>query len=329
VNLFGEEDELRPTIVNSTDWPKDIVCWEEEGGGQQRKCMTVPFTWLLPKAQRYIDVFPGLWIVGGPAVALMPTYLHGCQIGYRYDGVLQRVNPQATRTTTGCPNRCAFCGVTKIEPAWAELDDWPDLPIVCDNNLLAASDSHIAMVCARLKRHGWCDFNQGLDASLLRPWHAKWIAEIGKPICRLALDSDECRDEWGEAVEMLRTAGVAKSRIKSYVLCGFAGSPEDDWRRCNFVESFGVKACPMWFHRLDCLKYNEITEHQEAMGWTRAKQRQLMAWHYKHFGKPLVAKTKKALQCLTRPVPRAAYPGPIQPKEIHNERTRTYSGPNW
>src|ERR1035437_8232344 len=142
------------------DWPKNIVCWNEgDGKGDRgRQCMTIPFTWLLPAAQRIIDSFPGVWIAGGPAVMLMPDYLHDTQIGYEYPGILQRINPEATRTTTGCPNQCAFCGVKTIEPRWAELRDWPDRPVLCDNNILAASDEHFERVCLRLRNHGWCDF---------------------------------------------------------------------------------------------------------------------------------------------------------------------------
>ena len=53
-------------------------------------------------------------MVGGPAVELMPDYLAGLEhitIGRHMPGVLQRVNPLATRTTEGCTRSCGFCGV--------------------------------------------------------------------------------------------------------------------------------------------------------------------------------------------------------------------------
>jgi hypothetical protein len=267
------------------DWPKDIVIWSEG----VRQCMSIPFTWLLPKAKRYIESFPGVWIVGGPAAMLMPEYLIKiAQVGTTYPGVLQRINPLATRTTMGCPRQCSFCGVRMIcGPEFRQLDNWPDLPVVCDDNLLAADGEHFEKVCHRLQKHGWCDFNQGLDARLLKPWHALRIAKIKKPLVRLALDSDDLRDVWARAVDYCLTAGIRKSHIRSYVLCGVT-SPENDWKRCGFVESFGVKALPMWMHRLNCLRYNEITPMQEVNGWDKQKQRQLMGWYYKHKGKKLV-----------------------------------------
>ena len=247
--------------------------------------MSIPFTWLLPKAQRRIDqgnLFISQWMVGGPAVALMPSYLRGCTFGSGVDGVLQRINPFATRTTTGCIRSCVFCGVRTIEGPFRELADWPDLPVLCDNNLLAASDAHFDRVIDRLMAHGWCDFNQGLDARLLTAHHAKRIAEIAKPMCRLALDHDKDRQVWADAVDRLRTAGIAKSRIRSLVLCGFNSGPEADRERCEYVESHGIKASPMWFHQLDALEFNAVTERQRSLGWTNRKRRELMCWYYQH-----------------------------------------------
>ena len=273
-------------------WPKTITEWHDGRTGY----LSVPFTWLLPKAVQRInqrDMFTDRWVVGGPSVYLMPDYVlgntHGnCEIRRECVGVLQRINPQATRTTIGCIRRCEFCGVRQIEGRFEELPDWPDLPILCDNNLLAAHHRHFDRVIDRLTVHGWCDFNQGLDARLLTPYHAKRIAEIGKPLVRLALDHDRDRESWATAVETLLDAGVAKSRIRSYVLCGFAGSPADDWDRCEYVESFGPMALPMWYHRLDCLVANKVTPQQRDLGWTDRERRALMGWYYKHRGQRVV-----------------------------------------
>jgi len=276
---------------HEVSWPKGITEWHVGDTGY----LSVPFTWLLSKAKARIlqgDIWTERWVAGGPAVNLMPDYLRGIDavIGGDLPGVLQRVNPQATRTTVGCPHRCKFCGVGQrlIEGKFRELDDWPDLPIICDNNLLAASLPHFGRVIDRLVQWGWCDFEQGIDWRYLTQYHADRISEVKKPMVRLALDRWRDREHWGRAVERLLDAGIAKSHVRAYVLCGFEGIPEDDWRRCEFVEAFGVKALPMWFHRLDCLQYGEVTFGQQSRGWTKAKQRQLMRWYYKHSGERLV-----------------------------------------
>ena len=264
-----------------TSWPKLITEWHDERMGY----LSIPFTWLLPKAQERIrqrDMFIKRWTVGGPAVKLMPGYLTGATISDSMDGVLQRVNPQATKTTTGCDRNCKFCGIRRIEGTFRELDDWPDKPILCDNNLLAASNNHFDRVIDRLVKWGWCDFNQGLDARLLTDYHAQGIARIKRPIVRLALDHDRDREEWAEALDVLRYAGIAKSKIRTYVLCGFEGGPTEDRQRCEYVESFGIKSLPMWFHGLDALKQNTVSEEQRRRGWTNRKRRELMCWFYWH-----------------------------------------------
>jgi hypothetical protein len=54
---------------------------------------------------------------------------------------------------------------------------------------LAASDHHFDLVCDKLEKWGWCDFNQGIDSRFLTPYHAERFKRIGKPILRLALES--------------------------------------------------------------------------------------------------------------------------------------------
>lgn len=263
-------------------WPADIIEWADAETGY----LSIPFTWLLPEAQRRVrqrDLFARRWIVGGPAVRLMPDYdLSPAVIGGDLPGVLQRVNRAATRTTVGCMRRCEFCAVRAIEGGFRELPDWPDGYLLCDSNLLAASMAHFERVIERLERRGVADFNQGLDARLLTAEHARAIRRIRKPICRLALDHDSDREAWADAVDRLRTAGIPKRAIRSYVLIGFDGTAEQDLDRCRYVESFGIKALPMWYHRLDALTRNAVTEDQRAMGWSPRKRREVMCWYYYH-----------------------------------------------
>jgi hypothetical protein len=223
------------------------------------------------------------WIVGGPAVKLLPDYLQGlAECGRDDPDVLQRVHPDATRTTAGCPRGCAFCGVRRICGPFRELPDWPDRPILIDDNLLAASAEHFDRVIGRLRKWLGCDFNQGLDCRLLTAHHAEQLATLNRPIIRLALDHDRDRDAWATALDRLLTAGLAKSRVRSYIVCGFDGGPEEDWERCRYVESHGIKSLPMWFHRLDCMRQNEVTDRQRALGWSDLKRRKLMCWYYWH-----------------------------------------------
>ena len=162
------------------------------------------------------------------------------------------------------------------------LNRWPDLPVICDNNLLATSSSHFDRVIDRLIAHGWANFNQGVDARLLTDYHAMRIAEIKDPLVYLALDNIAFRDSWECAYDRLRSAGLAKHMIRSYALIGFNTDPGEAWARCEWIEMHGVKVMPQWFHELDALEKNTVTEKQVALGWNDYERRKIMQWFYWH-----------------------------------------------
>jgi len=220
---------------------------------------------------------------------LIPDYFDGLEHVTRkkhYAGILQKINPMATKTTIGCPNLCRFCKVGQSRKGFfAELNNWPDFPVLTDNNLLAASSNHFDKVIDRLKKWGWCDFNQGLDIRLLSSYHAKRIAEIKKPIVRLSLDSLAYKAMWQIAYDRLRSAGIAKANIRSYVLIGYNDDPITAWDKCNWIEKHGIKVFPMWFHPLDAMKHNVITDNQQTLGWNKKTQREIMGFFYQHRGK--------------------------------------------
>lgn len=271
-------------------WPKQSIYWYNE----RTLKISIPFTWELPRVRNFLSQRSFLWDiseVGGPAIKLIPGFFDGLDYVTEADkdepGVLQRVNPLATRTTLGCVNSCSFCAVgsRKIEGMkYRELDEWPDLPIIADNNLLAANYYHFDRVIDRLIVHGWADFNQGIDSRLLSEYHATRFAQIKRPTIRLAIDHMDLRDEWSMAFYRLISAGVKKRNISSYCLIGFDSDPQESWQRCEWVESHGVKAYPMWFHALDQLEKNIVTSVQQKAGWTDEKRKSIMGHYYKHRG---------------------------------------------
>jgi hypothetical protein len=265
-------------------WPKSPTYWNRDGVLH----VSIPFTWNLALVKQTLSQRSFLWdraIVGGPAVRLHPGYFSDIEYiseGEECHGFLQRINQLATKTTIGCTRHCRFCAVPKTEGAFRELDDWPDLPIICDNNLLAASDTHLERVMERLVRLGQADFNQGIDARLLTQRHAEMIAEIKEPIVRLSLDSEKEKTAWSRAYEYLRSAGIAKHRIRTYCLIAFNDGPAEAWARCQWVDSHGLDAYPMWFHPLDATNANTVTDEQYKLGWDNQKRRDIMQWFYQH-----------------------------------------------
>jgi len=265
-------------------WPKKETTWISD----RTLHVSIPFTWNLPTVKNKLkqtSFFFDRVVVGGPAVALMPDYfkdMGDVSVGYHQPGIIQRINPMATKTTTGCVRKCGFCCVPKIEGKLKELDDWPDKPILIDNNLLASSQKHFDKVIDRLIKWEWADFNQGLDSRLLTNYHAERLKQIKKPMIRLALDDISYQDQWSIAFEKLIKAGIAKTNIRSYALLGFETGPDEGWKRCEWIETHGIKVLPQWFHGLDALVKNEVTDHQKELGWTETERKRIMQWFYKH-----------------------------------------------
>src|SRR3990170_3113960 len=269
-------------------WPKGPTSWIID----RVLYVSIPFTWDLPHVHarlENVDFTFDRVEVGGPATKLMPSYFDDLPhviVRYDYPGAMQIVNPQATKTTTGCIRSCGFCAVPRMEGKITELSEWPDLPIVCDNNLLGSSVEHFDRVIERLKVHGWADFNQGIDSRLLSDYHATRLREIGRPMIRLALDSMTYAEQWGVAFDRLRSAGFPKSLIRSYALIGFEENKGhtvgEAWSRCGWIENHGIKVLPMWYHRLDAMMPNIVTEKQKALGWNDFERRNIMQWYYQH-----------------------------------------------
>ena len=272
------------------EWPRGPKNWFID----RTMYISIPFTWNLKAVHGLLSTQNFTFdrvVVGGPATKLMPDFFQDLPHVERwvdYPGAMQIVNPQATKTTTGCIRSCGFCAVPKIEGKLVELTEWPDLPVICDNNLLGASIEHFNRVIDRLKVHGWADFNQGLDSRLLTDFHAKRLREIGRPMIRLALDSMAYADQWEVAFERLRNAGFAKSLIRSYALIAFEENEThtvgEAWNRCRWVENHGIKVLPMWYHRLDTMQKNIVTKGQAALGWNDYERTNIMGWFYKHRG---------------------------------------------
>lgn len=267
------------------DWPKKPVSWIEN----RTRFVSIPFTWNLPDVReelKQLNLFYDKVVVGGPAVYLMPNFfeeLPHVTVGYDMPGILQRVNPNATRTTIGCVNRCKFCAVPTIEGRFKPLEDWPDLPILCDNNILAAPMDHFTKVILKLRKWERPDFNQGLDVRILNQNHAALLATLYKPILRLAFDDPEALPYFDRAYGYLRSAGVAKRRIRCYCLIGYSTTPGEAWERCMIVErGYKIKVLPQWYHALDALKYNTVTAEQKRLGWTDEQRKKIMQYYYQH-----------------------------------------------
>lgn len=243
-------------------WTCGVAEWTEG----RTAYLSVPFTWNLQDAyQRAVMLTAEGYTVraGGPAVTLMPDRMADVsQVGGDVNA-LPHHNPDACFTSRGCIRRCSFCAVWRIEGELRELEEWEPKPIVCDNNLLACSQAHFDRVIDRLKPLKGIDFNQGLDARLLTPYHADRLAELDCTV-RLAWDHIATGNTFMTAWERLRKAGIPKKRIRVYVLIGYKDTPEDALFRLRTVHNIGAIPNPMRYNPLDAMRRDGYV----GEGWT-------------------------------------------------------------
>lgn len=135
------------------------------------------------------------------------------------------VKKGAVITSRGCPNHCWFCAVPKRE------GDLRELPIqsgwnVLDDNLLACSDAHVEAVFQMLSRQPRrAEFTGGLEAKILKPWHARRLREIKANRMYFAYDTPDDYEPLVQAGRLLRREGhsFASHSMCCYVLIGYKG----------------------------------------------------------------------------------------------------------
>ena len=241
-------------------WRKGIVVFTQGDD----LFLSVPFTWLLEEADEIADLWHGTTYIGGPALMrpneiepISPISLH---------------NPFATFTTRGCPNHCAFCAVPKLEPTFKEIKNFKPAPIVCDNNLLAATDKHLMRVVDASRKFDEVDFNQGLEARRFTPTKADLLGMLK---CKVRFAFDHVNDEapLKDAIDLCKKRTTKK--IGVYVLIGFKDTPEDAQYRLEKVREWGLLPNPMRFQPLNAKKKNEYV----GKNWTDAELKKMARYY--------------------------------------------------
>ncbi len=156
-----------------------------------------------------------------------------------------------------------------------EVDNFRPAPVVCDNNLLAASKKHIRRVVDSLKQFPIVDFNQGLEARRFTSDIADMLGEL-KCKVRFALDS------WGSESAVKDAVDLCKSRttadIQIYCLIGFNDTPNDARAKLELIRSWGVLPNPMRLQPLDAVKKNEY-RLPEMKHWTEKQLADTMRYY--------------------------------------------------
>jgi hypothetical protein len=154
------------------------------------------------------------------------------------------VKKGAVITSRGCPNRCWFCSVWKRDGDVRELKINDGFNIL-DDNLLACSETHIKSVFDMLsKQKERPIFTGGLEAKLLKEWHAKLLKQVRTERIFFAYDTPEDYEPLQAASKLLWKHGFNQHQLGCYVLIGYKGdSFEKAEKRLNDV--LKLKLCPM------------------------------------------------------------------------------------
>lgn len=177
---------------------------------------------------------------------IMPDYgLYGCDYALG-------------RFTRGCPNRCPWCIVPKMDGNQvrhvADLSDfWAGQKVVrlLDDNIMADADE-FCRACRQLERAGVQTIWDALDIRLIDDKTASALASVkhAKRI-HFSWDGHSQDDAVPRGVETLARHGLKPWRLVFYVLVGFNTTPEYDMHRITELQRLGANPFVMPYDRSD------------------------------------------------------------------------------
>lgn len=220
-------------------------------------------------------------IVGGIYASLMAQHLQEntdarAEIFTGYSPVLDQLVPDYslawgmedpwndfsyTFTSRGCPNKCSYCAVWRIEPQTWLNPRWRDhiLPskpcaMISDNNLSSTPDDHLFSVLDYLTATGKkVVFDNGFDAKHITDSMAARLSRLKytRTGMRLAFDRIDEDEVFHRAVEKLIAAGVPRTEIMVYALFNFKDMPREALYRLGEIHKLGVRPYPTMYTPLN------------------------------------------------------------------------------
>ncbi len=248
-------------------------------------------------------------IIGGIFASLMPKYIYektGIRSFVGCSNILDSYIPDYNRdwqvkgffkdagtifTTRGCPNKCGYCMVWRMEPKFYVVDNWEkqfnidrEVILVSDNNILSVPLKHLdKFVRVVIKNKKKILFNNGLEVKLINKEKAKLLSKIdytgqGRPGLRLGFDRIKEEEDYRKGVELLlkyMPDNKFKDRSMSYILFGFNDTPQDAFYRASTAWKYKSHPYLMQYRALNQLQKGEIVIGKY---WTRNLLRAFKLW---------------------------------------------------
>lgn len=192
--------------------------------------------------------------------------------------------------TRGCIHSCPFCAVPKLEREYVQFiplgkqinPNKKDL-LLLDNNVLASSE--FPRIIEEIKKYGfykgakfkgklrYVDFNQGIDARLLKEEKMRLLSEIAIKPLRIAFDDIKFKRLYIEKIRLAHKYGI--KHLSNYILFNYDDTPEDLYERLRINielnEELGLSIFPfpMRFIPLDA----KDRKYVNSSNWTARQLR--------------------------------------------------------
>jgi len=165
-------------------------------------------------------------------------------------------------TSRGCPNRCAYCAVWRIEQDRWYNKNWLNHlhsdtknVVIMDNNISSMDPKRLTGIVDILLERKIKVMLEGVDCKFVTKEIAKILGRVKyvRHGLRTAFDRLEEDGTFQSAIKLLKKEGVNKESFMAYVLYNFVDKPHDANYRMEQCLALGIRAYPQCFRPLNTL----------------------------------------------------------------------------